>query len=474
MSIDDLFETRKVFVKNMVQCFSDIETPSTFCIDAGWGYGKTTFLDALSEELLENNFCVLRYNSWENDYEQDPFTSLLLSILPQIHQYLTKQEKAEMFAVDLVCKLIAGTLAVTKAITSIKLPFLPSAFEIGKDSMNYLPAVREWINGDSANIPEVSPQQKCLASFKANLLDLSKKLKCYNQSFKTIVVLIDELDRCRPSYAIELLERVKHILNQEGFVFVFALNKETLEKTVKTMYGEVDPDGYLRRFFDYELVLPEPDLGEFSSQLIQNIEISELKANSLIIFSGMVKQAKCSLRDVEKMFKKLIIALRMIPDEKFDESMNFFLPFCILTMNQATEWYKKFFCNPGILETETYQIGYTSPRIIGLIKNDISMKRIQKNETIVPYKVKNSAISLFYKEQNSDNEGQVSELKFCYNNNPIFSIDCVCKYQSNVGASSHYEVTGITISTYKKFRAILTSVYHHVNSICPNKDSDND
>lgn len=465
MTIDDLFETRKGFVENMVQCISDIETPSTFCIDAGWGYGKTTFLDVLGGELERNNFCVLRYNSWENDYEQDPFTSLLLSILPQIHQYLTKQEKAEMFAVDLVCKLIAGTLAVTKAITSIKLPFLPSAFEIGKDSMNYLPAVREWINGDSANIPEVSPQQKCLASFKANLLDLSEKLNCYNQSFKKIVVLIDELDRCRPSYAIELLERVKHILNQEGFVFVFALNKETLEKTVKTMYGEVDPDGYLRRFFDYELVLPEPDLGEFSSQLIQNIEISELKANSLIIFSGMAKQAKCSLRDVEKMFKKLILTLRMIPDESFDESMNFFLPLCVITMNQAAKWCRDFFCNPEILGNEIRRTDYISPPILESIKSDLSMQC--RNESNARYPVRGGIIPLFYKDPIQDDERQgMKELEFCYNELPIFTIDLAWHYQGIQLINVPNEVTHITKTTFSKYRGILVSVYHQVESIC--------
>lgn len=467
MIIDDLFGTRKDFVKNMVQCISEIETPSTFCIDAGWGYGKTTFLDVLSEELLKNNFCVLRYNSWENDYEQDPFSSLFLEIIPQISRYLSKQEIAVKIAVDLTCSLIAGGLAVTKNITSKTLPFLPDLTETGKDYAEYLVKVKKTINGKASRIPKQSTQQKDLESFRANLLTLSDKLHELNTQFKKIVVLIDELDRCKPSFAIELLERVKHILNQEGFVFVFALNKQALESTVINMYGDVDPDGYLRRFFDYELVLPEPDLGEFSSQLIQNIEISELKANSLIIFSGMVKQAKCSLRDVEKMFKKLIIALRVIPDEEFEESMNFFLPFCIVTMNQAAEWCKKFFCNPEILGHEIYQIGYTSPRIIQLINKDISMMRIRKNEPTVPYKVKKGVIPLFFNDSNIDDRNQIQELKFCYNEKPIFSIDCVYDYQSSQNASSHHEVTGITKSTFGRFREILTSVYAHVNSICP-------
>lgn len=461
MIIDDLFETRKDFVKNMVQCISEIETPSTFCIDAGWGYGKTTFLDVLSEELLKNNFCVLRYNSWENDYEQDPFSSLFLEIIPQISRYLSKQEIAVKIAVDLTCSLIAGGLAVTKNITSKTLPFLPDLTETGKDYAEYLVKVKKTIKGKASRIPKQSTQQKDLESFKANLLTLSDKLHELNTQFKKIVVLIDELDRCKPSFAIELLERVKHLLNQEGFVFVFALNKQALESTVINMYGDVDPDGYLRRFFDYELLLPEPDLLEFSSHLIKEDNFPEIKKTSLSIFPEMVAHASCSLRDVEKMFKKLKLTLHIIPNKSFDECMNFFLPFCIITMNQDIDWNRDFFSDATTFEN--HQRTYQKSSCLMSIQNDIFSILKRKNKKI---KFQGGLLSLFVESKSDDGADTSHLVDFYFKDTRIFSFKTPTNI-TNRGIGNEFESYPMKLNPqdYKRYRDVLMYLYQLVNSL---------
>lgn len=75
-----------------------------------------------------------------------------------------------------------------------------------------------------------------------------------------LVVVIDELDRCRPSYAVELLETAKHLFSVDGVVFVLALTRAELARSVKILYGDgFDATGYLRRFIDVDFRLPEPD-----------------------------------------------------------------------------------------------------------------------------------------------------------------------------------------------------------------------
>ena len=77
---------------------------------------------------------------------------------------------------------------------------------------------------------------------------------------KTVIIFVDELDRCRPSYAIELLERIKHLFNIGGLVFVLALDREQLGHSIKAVYGNgIDSDGYLRRFVDFEYQLKNPE-----------------------------------------------------------------------------------------------------------------------------------------------------------------------------------------------------------------------
>ena len=74
---------------------------------------------------------------------------------------------------------------------------------------------------------------------------------------RPLVVLIDELDRCRPSYAIELLEVAKHLFSVDHIAFVLALNRSELAHSIKAIYGEeFGAEGYLDRFFDIDIGLP--------------------------------------------------------------------------------------------------------------------------------------------------------------------------------------------------------------------------
>ena len=70
-------------------------------------------------------------------------------------------------------------------------------------------------------------------------------------------MLIDELDRCRPPYAIETLEVAKHIFNADGVVFALGLHRQQLTASIKAVYGQdFDAVGYLERFFDLSASLP--------------------------------------------------------------------------------------------------------------------------------------------------------------------------------------------------------------------------
>lgn len=79
-----------------------------------------------------------------------------------------------------------------------------------------------------------------------------------------LVVFIDELDRCNPSYAVRLLERIKHYFSDDRITFVFSVSLKQLQNTVKKHYGtEFDASRYLDRFFDLRMTLPEPNLKKF-------------------------------------------------------------------------------------------------------------------------------------------------------------------------------------------------------------------
>ena len=83
--------------------------------------------------------------------------------------------------------------------------------------------------------------------------------------------IIDELDRCRPTFAIELLERVKHIFDVKNIVFVFGINRAELTEALVSVYGEIEAGEYLRRFFDMEFILPDGDPTRFCQHLLEQL-----------------------------------------------------------------------------------------------------------------------------------------------------------------------------------------------------------
>ena len=87
-------------------------------------------------------------------------------------------------------------------------------------------------------------------------------------------MIIDELDRCRPSYAVELLEVTKHLFAVDKIVFVLAINRSELAHSIKVVYGsDFDAEGYLRRFFDIDFRLPEPERERFIRAMLDAVQL---------------------------------------------------------------------------------------------------------------------------------------------------------------------------------------------------------
>jgi len=114
-------------------------------------------------------------------------------------------------------------------------------------------------------IDEYSSKKKGLKEFKNQLEEFVNK----TTSGKPIVLIIDELDRCRPNYAVEVLEQVKHFFSVKGIVFVLSIDKDQLGNAIKGVYGSenIDANEYLRRFIDLEYSIPTPSTAVFCKYL---------------------------------------------------------------------------------------------------------------------------------------------------------------------------------------------------------------
>lgn len=232
-------------------------------LDSAWGTGKTFFLkqlemlfDAYRDQpkqlnadkqktirdrfetfanddkfgmAIQPHFCVY-YDAWLNDNADDPLLSILYELIKQTG--FKKKEKIDYW------KTASG---LVDAIT-------------GRNTSGLVDLVK------GTNPVLDIKDHKSFYDFFADYLD-----KLIPKEHGRLLVLIDELDRCKPTYAVQLLERIKHYLSNDKITFVFAVNEEQLLNTIKVFYGEgFDAYKYLDRFFNYRLSLPNPDINSFN------------------------------------------------------------------------------------------------------------------------------------------------------------------------------------------------------------------
>lgn len=289
-------------------------------IDNKWGAGKTTFNLMWKQKLENDGYQTLYFNAWENDFENNPFVAITAEL-----KDLLKHETSESFN-EVIKK---GSKIAQAVIPSIlKAAVKKYAGEDVADIMeNYSEGVLDAFKED---IDSYIERKKTISEFREEL----QKYIAENSEGKPIVFIIDELDRCRPNYAVSVLENVKHLFAVDGIIFVLSIDKEQLGHAICGAYGsdKLDSQEYLRRFIDIEYSLPEPDNKNFISYLIETCKLNEFfdlahrknttelnrDTKDFIDYSKFLFELKnLTLRQQEKIFRHVGIVLRSFPGNAF-------------------------------------------------------------------------------------------------------------------------------------------------------------
>ncbi|CEQ09740.1 Predicted P-loop ATPase [[Clostridium] sordellii] len=188
---------------------------------------------------------------------------------------------------------------------------------LGKELEKQMPDLAGKI-GESL-ISDAINSKQTRAMFKAEIEEFQKN------SNKKIVFFIDELDRCRPKFAIKLLETVKHLFDIKNIIFIIALDKGQLAHSIATIYGQnMDTDGYLRRFFDLDYKLPNANRSKYME--IKNKTTLNRYNKTVYLehfLDGFVRGYNLSLRDIDKMYKYMEIIMPLISEYKSSNKEKF-------------------------------------------------------------------------------------------------------------------------------------------------------
>ena len=275
----------------------------TISLNAEFGNGKTTFLRMfehyiknedyitdpdhhITNEETTDSFETVFINAWESDFYNEP----IVAIISEISRKITDDK------VKKALKAVAGfILSTANQVTQLGVGF----------------DVKQAVN--DAKEAQESVMDQLLNSYEKRK-EVIKKLKtAFNQyikkNSKKILIIVDELDRTRPDYAIHFLEDMKHFFDIKNVVFLVAVNKSQMKETVKVIYGPGKHfDSYYRKFFKHEIDLPNPykELKEFIHN-IKTDNFSHNKEKRVSVPTGYIvplcEVFNLSLRDIENFMR---------------------------------------------------------------------------------------------------------------------------------------------------------------------------
>lgn len=287
-------------------------------IDAPWGMGKSFFSKALKEKIDKENetkedkrkINLININAWETDYFSDP----MKSIIGEINRSKPLNSETQK-AIEEVMK------NVLKAGGKFLLKLVLTKFNLKDEDIENLKSIFNGVN--TSELKDYKNYKELVDKFK-ECLSLEKDLK---------VIVIDELDRWKPTYAIELLETIKHFFGVKNIIFVFLVNKEQLKSIASTSYLTEDKcSEYFEKFFDIQFNLPKLEYEDFiqieydkynqpQTYEVNNDEVSEdniriYESIFLEAFTSNCDSSFVSPRNFIKSFKKFRILLTSLSDEE--------------------------------------------------------------------------------------------------------------------------------------------------------------
>ena len=304
------------YLSNIVE---DADGPLVVAVNGMWGSGKSYFL---------NNWClavekkhrwaqgispVIYFNAWESDFCHLP----LLSIIGQLYLHFEKIPRWRKVQSTTELKGNRPTAADSKKWVAITRQIANHAKHIsGID-------VEEFYSDIGRSGPKLLKAYKREAEEREKLIEYLRQLADYvsNAYRHPLVVVVDELDRCRPSFAVETLERIKHIFSVPHTVFVLGIDRQQLGKTIQAVYGEIDVNRYLQRFIDVDFGFPEVDTGEFIDSLMRKYNINAFLSDASDavrnnyscfkqVYHSLCQFHNLALRDIEASTKLFTCVIR--------------------------------------------------------------------------------------------------------------------------------------------------------------------
>lgn len=312
--------------------------PFTIGIHAEWGYGKTSLLRKIenfvdADSSMSNKTVTVWFNAWQYESEESPLVSMILTINNAIDEKIEndsnlspKTKKVFLEARDMLGRVAKGALSSSTISTTVRVPFLYAA-ELSVSGDKLADAAGNNKSPSAAGMVTSELEQRAIY-YKA-IKSLNKTCKRLTDQGVKIIVFVDDLDRCTPEKAFRLLQDVKLILGQPGFIFFMGLALENLRSYLKSNYD--DGDRYLHKIIQVPFYIPphQAQYISFIDKLLDGIAIENKQ-----VFTDILHSLSFALyfnpRDIKRMINTVQLLNRIYDsDAQLQHSNSMLLFFAV-------------------------------------------------------------------------------------------------------------------------------------------------
>ena len=285
---------RKAVGEKLTRLIDNIEDPIVLAVDGAWGTGKTHFLRRwVGAHAIENGGKALTvyFDAFQNDYLDDPLIAITSAIGTRVgtkSKSVWKKMKGAAFKLARPATRV-GLAVVTHGATEFAAAAADVAIEAASKEMEKA-ADDFWKKEDG--------RRAAMEQLRSTLISLTEG----EDGPRPIVVVVDELDRCRPDYALGILEVIKHFFTVPYVQFVLGVNLIALQDSAKARYGAgFAAEEYLRRFISLSMRLPE------------NIQRGETTSVGLLYFDHVAQEMKINPDFKEILLRHLKLVMAKTP-----------------------------------------------------------------------------------------------------------------------------------------------------------------
>ena len=315
-------------------------------LDGTWGSGKTFFIKQFEylvkkiDKFLDNkifvetnkeifrkikkNNLIVYYNAWQNDDHESPLETKMYSILNEF-----PNQKKQLISFEEYKKIIKGFIQDIIKVASLE-----------TIDMKHFDEMKSY---EDITASIITAEEK-----KDSFNELVNKILTDNQR---LILIVDELDRCKPTFAVKMLETLKHFYSNDKITTIVVTNNIELSHTIKKFYGyEFDGYGYLNKFYDAVISLEIKDIKPYLQKQLNFCDKTYLPYDLSYL---VLKYYDFSLRECNKFIIIYNLLSSYIETESdFNKNENYIfscvlLPLAIALKIKHIDLYHQFMNNKG-------------------------------------------------------------------------------------------------------------------------------